>query len=52
MSTNPVASADAAKAALQEAMETAGQSAREAQYGDHQAQRALARAAALRPATK
>ncbi len=42
----------AGKAALQEATETAAQTAREASSGDHQAQRAIEKAAALKGGQK
>ena len=45
--TSTVNISSAGKAALQEATETAAQTAGEARSGDHQAQRALAKAAAL-----
>lgn len=43
---------NAGKAALQEATETAAQTAREASGGDHQAQRAIEKAAALKSGQK
>jgi hypothetical protein len=45
--TDTVSISSAGNAALQEAKETAVQTASEARSGDHQAQRALARTAAL-----
>lgn len=47
-SKSTVKISNAGKAALQEARETAAQTAREANNGDHQAQRALDKATALK----
>ena len=50
--TSTVKISNAGKVALQEATETAAQTAREASGGDHQAQRAIEKAAALKIAHK
>ena len=50
--TSTVKISNAGKAALQEATETAAQTAREASSGDHQAQRAIEKAAALKVGQK
>ena len=50
--TTTVKISNAGKVALQEATETAAQTAREASGGDHQAQRAIEKAAALKVGQK